>query len=97
MNSAGDKSSTSGVDLDAVSKLVHELERDLEKLQHGSGDVGALRAEVRALGQALQAPAPESEHIHRGLNAVHRVIATIEDDVLIVADYGARIGRMLGM
>ena len=60
MNSAGDKISTTGVDLDAVSKLVHELERDLEKLQHGSGDVGALRDEVRALGQALQAPAPES-------------------------------------
>ena len=59
MNSAGDKSSKTGVDLDAVSKLVHELERDLEKLQHGSGDVGALRDEVRALGQALQAPALE--------------------------------------
>jgi len=52
---------------------------------------------LRVFNLLLQAPAPESERIHRGLNALHRVIATIEDDVLIVADYGARIGRMLGM
>lgn len=96
MNKASEEK-TAGVDLDAVSKLVHELERDLEKLQHGSGDVGALRDEVRALGQVLQAPAPERDRVHRGLDAIHRVIATLEDDVLIVADYGARIGRMLGM
>jgi hypothetical protein len=97
MKKAGDKTAAAGVDLDAVSILVHELERDIEKLQHGSGDVGTLRAEVRALGLALRAPAPENDRIHRGLNAIHRVIATIEDDVLIVADYAARIGRMLGM
>ena len=97
MTMAGEKNTAAGVDLDAVSKLVHELERDLDKLQHGSGDVGTLRAEVRALGQALEAPEPENDRIHRGLNAIQRVIATIEDDALIVADYGARIGRMLGM
>jgi len=97
MTTTGDKTAAAGVDLDAVAKLVHELERDIEKLQHGSGDVGTLRAEVRALGQALQAPEPENDRIHQGLNAIQRVIATIEDDVLIVADYGAKIGRMLGM
>jgi hypothetical protein len=97
MTKAGDNHSAAGVDLDAVAKLVRELERDIDKLQHGAGDVGTLREEVRALGQALQSPAPENDRIHRGLKAIRSVVATLEDDVLIVADYGARIGRMLGL
>lgn len=97
MTNAGDKHDAAGIDLDAVAKLVRELERDIDKLQHGAGDVGTLRAEVRALGQALQSPAPENDRVHRALKSVHSVIAAIEDDVLIVADYGARIGRMLGL
>ncbi len=97
MQQADGKSAGKGVDLDAVSKLVHELERDLDRLQHGSGDVEALRGEVRALGIALKAPAPEDQRIHHGLINIRSVVSTIEDDVLIVADYAARIGRMLGM
>jgi hypothetical protein len=85
------------VDLDAVSKLVTDLERDLEKVRRGSGDVDALRGEVQALGLALKAPNPDEHHIGRGLKSIHSAIDVIAEDVLIAADYGTRIGRMLGM
>jgi hypothetical protein len=86
-----------GVDLNEVSKLLHELERDLEKLKQGSGDVDALRDEVQALGLALKTSEPDATRINRGLKNIHAVVAAIEEDILIVADYAARIGRMLGM
>ena len=57
----------------------------------------ACRARITALGRALQATAPARGGIERGLHALHRMIAMLEDDVLIAADYGARIARMLGL
>jgi len=86
-----------GIDLVAVSKLVHEIERDIEQLQNGSGDVDVLRAEVRTLGLALKTPDPQDPRISHGLKMIRGIVANIEDDVFIVADYGRRIGRMLGM
>jgi hypothetical protein len=91
------KSSGKGVDLDEVSKLVHDLERDLEKVRQGAGDVDALRGEVQALGLALKSPSPDDHSIHRGLKNIHGVMDEIKEDALIAADYAARIGRMLGM
>lgn len=97
MQESGRKGSGRDVDLNEVSKLVLDLERDLEKLKQGSGDVEALRGEVQALGLALKTPAPDSHRISHGLHNIHSVMAVIEEDVFIVADYTARIGRMLGM
>lgn len=91
------ETSGKGVNLDEVSKLVLDLERDLEKVKQGAGDVEALRSEVRALGLALKAPSPDDRSIHRGLKNIHGVMDEIKEDALIAADYVTRIGRMLGM
>jgi len=91
------KKSGSGVDLDAVSKLVAELERDLEMVKQGSGNVEALRGEGQALGLALKAPNPDDHRISHGLKNIHGAIDVIAEDALIAADYAARIGRMLGL
>lgn len=86
-----------GIDLDAVSRLVQDLERDLEKVRQGAGDVDALRGEVTALQQALRAPQPDDRHIDRGLRNIHGVMDELKEDALVAADYAARIGRMLGL
>jgi hypothetical protein len=86
-----------GVDLNEVSKLVQDLERDLEKVKQGAGDVDALRSEVQALGLALKSPRPDDQSIHRGLKNIHGVMDEVKEDAFIAADYVTRIGRMLGM
>ncbi len=85
------------VDLEEVAKLVAALERDLAKLKQGTGDVRALQEEVRALGVALEAPAPDDAHINDRLKTLHGAVDTIAEDTFIAADYAAKIGRMLGM
>jgi len=86
-----------GVDLDEVSKLVTDLERDLERLKQGSGDVEALRDEVKALGLALKSPSPDDHRISHGLKNIHGAVDELKEDAFIAADYVTRIGRMLGM
>ena len=97
MQESGKKSGGKGVDLNEVSKLVLDLERDLEKVKQGSGDVDALRAEVQALGLALKAQNPDDTRISRGLKNIHGAIDVLAEDAFIAADYAAKIGRMLGM
>ena len=88
------------VDLDEVAKLVAALERDLARVKQGSQDVQALRDEVRALGEALDA-APDHEHVGHRLRNIHgmidNVVDTVVEDSFKAADYVARIGRMLGL
>lgn len=89
------------VDLDEVARLVAALEQDLARVQKGSQNVQALRDEVEALRRILDASA--SEH-HRLGDRLARLHATLEQaketmvtDARWVADYLARIGRMLGL
>lgn len=91
------KRQSGDIDLDAVGRLVHDLERDLEKVRQGAGDVDALRGEVAALQDALRAAQPDDRHIDRGLRNIHGVMDALKEDALIAADYAARIGRMLGL
>lgn len=97
MTNTTDANAGKGVDLNAVSKLVLELERDLEKVKLGSGDVDALRKEVAALGVALKSPSPDDHSINHGLKKIHGAMDELREDAFIAADYVTRIARMLGI
>lgn len=88
------------VDLDEVAKLVAALERDLAGLKQGSGDMQALRDEVRALAAVLNA-APDTAHVGARLKTIHglvdRAFEAVVEDSIKAADYAGRIGRMLGL
>jgi hypothetical protein len=88
------------VDLANVKRLVDALERDLAKVQDGSGDLDTLRTEVEQLGAALRSPAVDDD-VHSKLHGIRALLRKIEneliDDVFKAGDYITRIGRMLGM
>jgi hypothetical protein len=85
------------VDLDEVARLVAALERDLETVRAGSGDVDTLRGEVAQLRQALEAPGTAHGEVHEGLHGIRALLQKAEGELFTDADYVARIGRMLGM
>lgn len=97
MRKSEDNTAGKGVDLEEVSKLLLDLERDLERVKQGSGDVAALRDEVKALGIALKSPSPDDHRISHGLKNIHGAMDELKEDAFIAADYATRIGRMLGM
>jgi hypothetical protein len=91
---------SSNVDLDAVARLVEQLERDLARVRAGSDSTETLRAEVEQLRGLLARAAPPSE-LHAGLSGVRERLHALTDEVLndLVksGDYVVRIGRLLGM
>jgi phage shock protein A len=88
------------VNLDEVSQLVEQLERDLARVKAGGADVDTLRAEVEQLRAALAAP-DASAGVQQGLHGVRERLAAASDEVVVDAfkgsDYLARIGRLLGL
>jgi prefoldin subunit 5 len=86
-----------GVDLEEVARLVAALERDIEEVRAGSGDVDTLRGEVAQLRAALESPTPAQGDVHEGLHGIRALLQKAEDELFTDADYVARIGRMLGM
>ncbi len=96
MRESGKPDAGGRVDLDAVSRLVQELERDLEKVRRGSGDVDALRGEVAALADALKAAETDHQGISRRLKTIHGAMDELREDAFIAADYATRIAHMLG-
>jgi hypothetical protein len=89
------------IDLEAISKLVADLEQDLEKVRQGTQDVEALRQEVRALSRVLGQSAAAPAQVGRGLRNIHALVTNAreiaKEDAFKTAEYAARIGRMLGM
>ena len=89
------------IDLEAIGKLVEELERDLQKVRQGTQDVQTLRQEVRALSDVLEQSAPPRAQVGHRLGNIHALITNAREiareDAFKTADYAARIGRMLGM
>ena len=89
------------IDLEEVAKLVLVLEHDVAKAQTGSTDIQALRDEVEALRRLLNASAPDNAQVGDRLRTIRSILPdTLEiviDDAKTVAEYIARIGRMLGM
>lgn len=90
----------SNVDLDAVARLVEQLERDLAEVRAGGGSTDTLRAEVEQLRGLLDRAAPPAD-VHAGLWGVREKLHALTDevvtDVLKSGDYLSRIGRLLGL
>jgi hypothetical protein len=89
------------VNLDDVTRLVEQLERDLAKVRAGGASVDTLRSEVEQLRSALSAPEPSHGELNQGLHGVRDRLAALSDelfgDALKGSDYIARIGRILGL
>jgi hypothetical protein len=89
------------VNLDDVTRLVEQLERDLAKVRAGGASVDTLRSEVDQLRNALSAPEPSHGELNQGLHGVRDRLAALSDelfgDALKGSDYIARIGRILGL
>jgi len=89
------------VNLDDVQRLVDALERDLAKVRAGTAGVESLREEVEALRGALRAADPREEDVRERLHGVRSTLEdageTLYEDAVKLADYLARIGRMLGL
>lgn len=89
------------IDLDEARKLVHALEKDLDRVQGGSADLQTLRKEVESLKAALQGPEPAHGWVREALEDLHGVIQegldTAKLDTIVAGRYIAAIGRMLGL
>lgn len=91
------------IDLDAASRLVAQLERDLANARGAGADadhIARLRADVEQLRAAL-ADQPAHEDVHAGLSALSQTLHAARDEVQVdaikVGDYIARVGRLLGL
>jgi hypothetical protein len=100
MGSTEPRGAAEGVDLDAVARLVEQLEQDLARVRAGGGSTETLRAEVEQLRGLLAREAPHTE-VHQGLSGIRERLHALTDEVLTdvvkSGDYLARIGRLLGM
>jgi hypothetical protein len=89
------------IDLAEARRLLLALERDLHQMEEGRGDVSAVREEVRALATLLESPSADELRMHERLRSVHGRLGEVSDGGVTrtarIADYVARIGRMLGM
>ena len=94
--------SARGVDLEAIQKLVAQLEADLARVREGSADVQRLRDEVDMLKALLASPTAPQQHTVR--DALHGVRSTLDrewdtakSEAFTASRYVAEIGRILGM
>jgi len=108
---SNEKTGGGRIDLEAVSRLVADLERDLGRVKSGSENVQALRDEVERLRRILDQDAPDTgtasreaprhEHVHHGLGNIRSLFENARDelatDAIGAAAYAAQIGRILGM
>jgi len=89
------------IDLDAVARLVDQLELDLARAREGSATPDTLRAEVEQLRALLAAGEPEPAEVHAGLTGLRERMHALSDELMTDAirsgDYLARIGRLLGL
>jgi hypothetical protein len=89
------------VDLDAVARLIDQLEADLARAKAGATGTDTLRAEVEQLRALLAADAPAQADVHAGLTGLRERMHALTDEVFTDAvrsgDYLARIGRLLGL
>jgi hypothetical protein len=89
------------IDLDAVARLVDQLEHDLARARQGAATPDTLRAEVEQLRALLAAGEPAPAEVHAGLSGLRERMHALSDELVTDAvksgDYLARIGRLLGL
>ena len=89
------------VDLDAASKLVEALARDLETIPGDATSLQRLKDEVETLRNVLGSPVQRHHWVRDGLQGVreafHAGLDTAVADALKASRYVAEIGRILGM
>lgn len=89
------------IDIDEARKLVHALEKDLDRVQQGSADIQTLRDEVETLRNVLEAPDPGHSWVRDALESIHSSIAegvdTAKLDAIVAGRYITAIGKMLGL
>jgi len=89
------------VDLDAASKLVEALARDLETIPGDATSLQRLKDEVETLRNVLGSPVQRHHWVRDGLHGVreafHAGLDTAVADALKASRYVAEIGRILGM
>ncbi len=82
------------IDLDEVTKLIHALERDLEKVRGSSADIQRVRDEVETLKNVLNSPVRRHHWVR---DALHDIREGMVAEGAEVSRYVAEIGRILGM
>ena len=82
------------VDLDEVEKLIHALERDLEKVQGSSPEIQRVRDEVETLKNVLNSPVRRHHWVR---DALHDIREGIVAESAEIGRYAAEIGRILGL
>ena len=82
------------INLDEVAKLIHALERDLEKIHGSSADVQRVRDEVETLKNVLNSPVRRHHWVR---DALHDIREGIVAEGAEVSRYVAEIGRILGL
>ena len=82
------------VDLDEVAKLIHALERDVEKIHGNPADVQRVRDEVETLKNVLNSPVRRHHWVR---DALHDIREGIVAEGAEASRYVAEIGRILGL
>jgi predicted nucleic acid-binding Zn-ribbon protein len=82
------------IDFEEVEKLVHALERDLEKIRGSSADIQRVRDEVETLKNVLKSPVRRHHWVR---DALHDIREGIVAEGAEVSRYVAEIGRILGL
>ena len=89
------------IDLEQAAKLIHELERDLAKLQGSAGDVQRLRDEVETLRNLLNSPVQRHHWVSDSLHDIRSLLDETVDEAIYegttISRYAADIARILGL
>ena len=89
------------IDLEQAAKLIHELERDLAKVQGGTGDVQRLRNEVETLRNVLNSPVQRHHWVSDSLHDIRSLLDETVDEAVYegttISRYAADIARILGL
>jgi hypothetical protein len=94
-------SNAKNIDLEQAAKLIHELERDLAKVQGGAADVQRLRDEVETLRNVLNSPVQRHHWVSDSLHDIRSLLDETVDEAIYegstISRYAADIARILGL
>lgn len=94
-------SNAKNIDLERAAKLIHDLERDLAKVQGGAEDVQRLRDEVETLRNVLNSPVQRHHWVSDSLHDIRSLLDETVDEAIYegttISRYAAEIARILGL